>query len=800
MSTTATTSDELTLGVVDTNPDKPILYSMAIYLSVLIVAFVAFELVRPRLLYHFNCRAKDPKQFCPAAQKTYGFFGWILPVLSIHDDETIEFCGLDALVFLRFLRFGRHIALAGCILSCGLIPIYATAVPLSNDTSTDDLLTRYAMANMNVKLDPNRMWAPAIAGAFLLVVVLVYVRREWQVYLARRHGFLGLNGLQQYTVLIDDLPLVLRTKKALEKYLKQLFPGKIDTVSVALECGKVESLVKTREQVLGKLERAMLLCNMQPGARPTVRIRGRGRVDAVDHYSTELEKLNRSIKAGVDELVSSQTALFEQMNEESLEDAAWVVSSASVSPPSDHDELNANEILKKMRPSAFVSFNSLLATQSALQMLQTDNVAEMRITPAPDPNDIVWSNVGRTLQDRTAWSLVAFLVTTAIIALWSIPTIAIVSLSNIDQMRQKSETLDRLFSDHPWLISLFKQLSPLGLIIGGEISSIVFAAISRREGSASQTEVDASAFTKLVYFHFFQTFIVALCAGSLVAVLQVITDKPFEVIRMLSQAVPQQASLYISYLLILTGLTLPLKLFRVHAAIKAALYHWFAPRLTPRERRSPWHSFTPMSKVEAVDQWRQLPLFFVALLVVVVFSPITPMVSWFGLLLFVIADIVYRRLFFFVYAPGRFTTGVYWPQMYGFIISGLYVSQVLLIGMLWFRVSDSRSAPDIIIQGQPTYKDSAYWYAMAPTIVASSLPVVTFFADLHNRRLYPRAAKFLPLIDCSRIDALRESLEHDRLKMSRSVYVQPALLQGPALVSEIEVTPANTYHEVVDAV
>ncbi|KDO15751.1 hypothetical protein SPRG_18709, partial [Saprolegnia parasitica CBS 223.65] len=188
---------------VDTDPDAAILLSIEIYLSLLVLGFVAFELLRPRLLVYFNCRATDPKASCPLAEQVYGFGGWIAPVLRATDDEIMEFCGLDALCYLRFLRLGRNIAGASILLSFGLMPIYASAIRPDgeslNETTAQDMVARLAMANMNVSLDPNRLWAPVAAGFLITIYTLRLLVAEYKVYVSRRHEFLGRDGLQQYT-------------------------------------------------------------------------------------------------------------------------------------------------------------------------------------------------------------------------------------------------------------------------------------------------------------------------------------------------------------------------------------------------------------------------------------------------------------------------------------------------------------------------------------------------------------------------------------------------------------------------
>ncbi|KAF0708841.1 hypothetical protein As57867_006178, partial [Aphanomyces stellatus] len=477
--------------------------------------------------------------------------------------------------------------------------------------------------------------------------------------------------LQQYTVLINDLPKDLRTHATLDAYLEALFPGNVDAVHITMECRALEAKVAARKAMLTKLERAMVV--NQRKSPPRIKVNAE-MVDAIPHYQSQLTELNTAIQLDIEALHTHEAELGESHD-----------AGASQFIPEEA------AIAKVMRPTALVTFHSLQATQSALQMVQTTNPLEFNVAPAPHPSDMIWTNLGRTLHVRNSARLACTLVTAAVIFLWTGPTVFVTSLSNVQLWREKSPWLDDLFTTHPQLVPLFKQLSPLGLVAFSVLAPYVFLFIASFEGHASQSEMESSIYTKLVIFHFYQTFVVSLFATSLTSALPTILQQPVEAVHIMSKAVPQQASLYMSYLIIQTGLSLTIRLYRVVAFWCALVYRVCAPRVTPRERRASWFGFTPTSVAEICDQSYQLPHFFLAILFVLVFCPITPILGWCGCILFVLADVVYRRLFFFVFSPAPFTTGVYWPKMYTFIVRGMYVAQIILIGMLWLRVCSDPS-------------------------------------------------------------------------------------------------------------
>jgi len=86
--------------------------------------FLLFVFLRPRNSTIYARRAKhaDSKHAPPMLEKT--LFAWTRSVQKIEEQELVEKIGLDAVIFLRFLRMLRNIFLILTIIGCAiLIPI-----------------------------------------------------------------------------------------------------------------------------------------------------------------------------------------------------------------------------------------------------------------------------------------------------------------------------------------------------------------------------------------------------------------------------------------------------------------------------------------------------------------------------------------------------------------------------------------------------------------------------------------------------------------------------------------------------
>ncbi|RHY02054.1 hypothetical protein DYB25_011931, partial [Aphanomyces astaci] len=284
---------------------------------------------------------------------------------------------------------------------------------------------------------------------------------------------------------------------------------------------------------------------------------------------------------------------------------------------------------KVLRRSAFVTFSTLQATNTVQQVVQTATPHEMQIQEAPPAQDIVWANVGTyTYEQRDVFALVAIAATAALILFWT---------------------------------SLLQQLSPLGLVVMNSLAPLLLRVVACTEGHASHNAIEASVFSKVVAFQLVQTFFVASVAGSLSAIadkIQLIVQEPLQVIPMLGRSIPGQSTLFVSFILVQTGLGLVLQLLRVVPIVSGGVYWLFSPNLTRREQSAPWWGLTPATVSTRFDFTTTLAQLFLVFVLVLTFAPLAPVVSVAGGIFFVVADTVYRRQLLCVYVPTTHSTGM----------------------------------------------------------------------------------------------------------------------------------------------
>lgn len=787
------------------NPSGTLRTSVSIYYSLLGLGLLVFELVRHRFRRAYDSRGVGSNVFWTATAPSSSEkpFGWVTSVYRVSDDEVMERCGLDTLSFLRFLRMGQKIALLVVTLSAALLPLYATAKPPPTNRSSIDPLERINMSNLRER-DP-RLWASTIAAFVVCFFAMYLLLKEYEYYVARRHELLSKAEAPQYSIIVDELPLKLRTRVTLEAYMKRLFPDTLRSVYVAVECSNLEHYVAEREKVRNALEHALAVYEKAGGERPQhreggswlgcllCRRGGRGvYVDSIDFQQERLAKLNETVAREIASIERAQAKLARYVSateagevvpyvprdpshpdvsirvETQQQSAAGDDETERSAPLSDEEDdisesgkeedqqeretARMKHPIRVMRRSAFVSFTSLKSAQVAQQTLQSSDPIRMAISAAPHVDDIDWGNVGLRFRTRALWRLISSTLTATIVLFWTIPTAFVASLATVESLRRTLPFLNKAFDKYPILEEVFKQIAPLALVLLNALAPVVFGFLSTREGHPSNTEVRASVFTKLVYFQLIQIFFVTVIVGTVLDSLEEIVDQPKKLIGMLGRSMPQQSTFFISYVIIRTGLSLVLELLRVVPLLLSGLFYIFAPKLTKREREGTWLGLRSISSTDAFDPTSEFADSFLVMLVTLTFAPIAPLVCYFTGWYFFVADIVYRRQVLFVYKPMSFALGAYWPRLYNFLIVALVVAQLTLIGLLSLK-----KAP-------------------VQVVLVAVLVITVLLFNHYMVQLFPRVAKHLPVTECARLDALRGQRDRTAtFSFLDNVYRQPAM-------------------------
>jgi len=160
----------------------------------------------------------------------------------------------------------------------------------------------------------------------------------------------------------------------------------------------------------------------------------------------------------------------------------------------------------KIYSAGFIVFSTLSTTQAVLQMVHHEKPYEMEAIEAPDPDDVLWSNVGREHKDLQMGTLLSLAATFVICVFWSFPVSFVTGLSNVQELRKSLPFLDAMLDAMPMLQNILQVFAPQLLIILNALLPIILKWVTTFEGSISGSVVQSSLFVKLAYFSIIQTF------------------------------------------------------------------------------------------------------------------------------------------------------------------------------------------------------------------------------------------------------------------------------------------------------
>ena len=93
------------------------------------ILFVVYLCVRPHFPQAYNFINTSDEYRTPLAVESYGRISWISKIFQVSDEDIYTYCGMDAIVFLRFLRFGMKVSAVGIFNSAFLIPVSVHGCP-----------------------------------------------------------------------------------------------------------------------------------------------------------------------------------------------------------------------------------------------------------------------------------------------------------------------------------------------------------------------------------------------------------------------------------------------------------------------------------------------------------------------------------------------------------------------------------------------------------------------------------------------------------------------------------------------
>jgi len=720
MTTTATMMTTTT--TLPMPPSQQLSQAITIYGGLFVVTLVLYMLIRNRFKLTYSPRSVVPRLFTELASREYGPLGWIIGALRVTDEEMYQVAGLDAVAFVRWLEMGCKIALLGCVNALYLIPAYSSG---PGNPYVVDELDKWALGN--VPTGNSRIWAAVPASYIVFLYALYLVHAEFRWYIAKRHQYLSRALAENYTVALGGIPQELRSSKALTVYFERMFPAKVVEARVMLDVRDLEKKVTAREALVPQLEHVANVFTAS-GQRPEHRQKlfiG-AMVDSIKQHQEELRDLNEHISTSISRLEELQR---------------------------EHESHTPPQPEGLYRSAGFVSFSSLYATQSVLQMLQMERPSKLFSRPTCQPGCIDWNNVGLAPKRKQCGELLSMVLTVLICIFWTIPVAFISSLSKVENLQRALPFLNGMIENASWISGALALLQPLLLSLLVTLQPTILGLFVSLEGHVSLAEAQASLFSKLTLFMIVQIFFISAISGSLFATLDELIMEPFSTIQdMLGSGLPGQATTFIVFVITRTFLGSCMELLRVVPVATAFIRRQFGPTLTEKERNSVWLGLRPLTDPGPLLSQELLRsnvvLMFMIMMVYVILSPITSFVM---ALAFFVMVVTYRNQFVHVYdsTVGE-AGGLFWPSAMRYVLTCMVVALLTDIAVLALK--------------QGKYQ--------APFMLPLLVIVAVFWLYLEHEHM--RATRWLPAAECVRVDEMR-SEEAQSFEFLRGAFVQHAL-------------------------
>ncbi|KAF7947609.1 hypothetical protein EAE96_008691 [Botrytis aclada] len=651
---------------------------VATLVPALIVAAVYFVIFL--ILRRSNIRWYAPRTYLGALREEErtkplpsGWFNWIGPFRKIPDIYALQHQGLDAYLFLRFLRMTVVIMFVGCCITWPvLFPINATG---GGGAKQLDILS---MSNIDSSTSSgkNRYYATCFIGWIFFAFVLFLVTRETIYYVNLRQAFLlnpiFANRISSRTVLFISVPAPYLE----EGKLRKVFGSAVRNIWIAADSEKVEELVEKRDEIANKLESAEV---------KLIKTANGERLKAIKNGASQEEQPVIEDNGESGSLASRWLPQKKRPTHKlgkfglygkKVDTINWARSELEALIPETESAQNtylAGETKKV--GSVFIEFARQSDAQIAFQTLTHHQALQM--SPryiGVHPSEVIWKSLTISWWQRVVrrFAVVGFIA--ALIIFWAIPVAAVGLISNVSYLEQFS-WLSWLKDIPSWIMGVISGLLPsVALSILMSLVPVIMRLCARLSGEPTTARVEL--FTQNAYFAFqvIQVFLVVTIASSASSVLYQLIHSPTGILSLLANKLPSASNFYISYF-ILQGLTVAAGVISqvVGFFVFKILYKFLAS--TPRKMYQKWTSLS------AISWGSTLPVFTNIAVIGITYSCIAPLVLGFATIGMSLFYLAYRYNILFVTDTQIDTKGLIYPRALQQLLTGVYLSEICLTGL-----------------------------------------------------------------------------------------------------------------------
>ncbi|KAK7057546.1 DUF221-domain-containing protein [Favolaschia claudopus] len=625
------------------------------------VTLILFNLLRPRNKIVYEPKVKYHEGDKPPPRIGDSFCGWLPPLLHTREPELLDKIGLDAVAFLRFLRLmGQTFAGIAILTCCILIPInYRYNQAKVNPKKRD------ALSSLTIRDVKGNTIYYHVAVSYLitiLVIGLVYIHGRAMVEL-RNQWFKSPEYIKSFyarTLSITNVPKKLQQDVGLMEILPKTLPYPISSFHIARTVGDLPQLIEYHNETVREFEAVLVkfLKSKNATSRPVV-IRGAFcgiggvRHDAIDFYTQKLK--------------NTETAV---------------------------EEYRARIDSRKPENYGFASLASVPYAHIVAKKLAGKHPKGATITLAPNPKDIIWSNMTKSKRSLGCKRLIGFGWLSVICFFSLIPLFFVAALANLDGVAAAGYLpfLDDLLGDSEISFAIITGVIPP--VVSGLFTLFlprIMRWLGKYQGALTHASLDRGVVARYFAFLVISQLIVFTLIG-------VVFNSVTEIVELIGKGASSKTILanvdklpgkiprtYINTstfwlkffplrgFLVVFDLAQIIKL--VWVSIKTRLFG-----RTPRDIRE----WTKPPKFEYAIYYSNLLFMGV---VGLIFAPLVPLVALAAAVVFWISIWVYKYQLMFVFVTKVETGGRLWNVVINRVLFSLFLMQCLMILTIGLQIS-----------------------------------------------------------------------------------------------------------------
>ncbi|KAL3961345.1 hypothetical protein ACCO45_002868 [Purpureocillium lilacinum] len=454
----------------------------ALGISIGFTVFIAicFSFLRPynQAIYAPKLKHADEKHAPPPIGRQP--WAWVTPLLHTQEKILMSQIGMDAIIFLRFIRMLRNMFLVLMALGVGiLLPVYAT----QSVKEYQGQATKWIM-----QITPATSMARLIVAYCTNFVVIFFLWWNYRKVLALRRVYFESdeyqNSLHARTLMLYDLPKQGRSDEGIARLIDQVVPNSsFARTVVARNVKDLPDLIEEHGKAVRKLEKvlAKYLKNpaQLPAARPSCKPSKKDRafasypkgqkLDAIDYYTQRIRELELEIK-----------------------------------------EVRASVDKRGTMPYGFASYSDIAETHNIAYACRKKKPHGATVTLAPRPVDVIWKNMPLSSATRSRRRWINTFWITILTVLWIAPNAMIaIFLVNLSNLGKVWPAFQRSLSANTTLWGVIQGIaSPALMSLVYLVLPIIFRRLSIKAGDQTKTGRERHVLAKMYAFFVFNNLIV----------------------------------------------------------------------------------------------------------------------------------------------------------------------------------------------------------------------------------------------------------------------------------------------------